>query len=50
MIPKHNFRKGIFFLKKMKRINYVFLSLLDDKQQFKFEVVMTGDESIISRF
>jgi len=26
----------------MQRINYVFLSLLKDKQQFKFGVVMTS--------
>jgi len=26
----------------MQRINYVFLSLLEDKQQSKFGVVMTG--------
>jgi len=42
MIPKHNSRKGMFFLKKMQRINYVFLSLLEDKQQYKFGVVITG--------
>jgi len=26
----------------MERIKYVFLSLLEEKQQFKFEVVMAG--------
>jgi len=26
----------------MKRINYVFLSLLEDKQESKFGVMMTG--------
>jgi len=42
----------------MQRINYVFLSLLEDKQQFKFEIVMTshltlflaGFSVIFSRF
>jgi len=32
----------MFFLKKMQRINYVFLSLLGDKQQSKFGFLMTG--------
>jgi len=30
------------FPEKMQRINYVFLSLLEDKQQSKFGVVITG--------
>jgi len=51
MIPKHNSRKGMFFLKKMQTINYVILSLLEDKQQSKFGVVMTGHLTLfVARF
>jgi len=32
----------MFFLKKIGRIKYVFLSLLENKQHFKFAVVLTG--------
>jgi len=32
----------MLFLNKMQRIKYAFLSLLENKQQFKFGVVMTG--------
>jgi len=31
----------MFLMKKMLRIKFVFLSLLEDKQKFKFGVVMT---------
>jgi len=31
----------------MQRINYVFLLLLEDKQQFKFGVVMTGHLTLL---
>jgi len=34
--------KRYVFPEKMQRIKYVFLSLLEDKQQFKLGVVMKG--------
>ena len=36
----------MFFLKNMQRIKIDFLLLLEDKQQFKFGVVMTGHLSL----